>query len=304
MKTNRKNNLKIIAACSVAIFSLLAVIGGAYSWFTLELQRALEPTSFAVVNLGTCELYSIDMYKFNYYSHQYGSSTVIDYFNPELGNVGKYQYDKDLGQFGYNDPDWHQVSMMNTYDPVDLALFGGGVESLNCNSIYKFVIASYNLTSVSFDSTVERIVETIKQDEEIYLSSCADFDIFYEADLLDSNPAYTQGDDHKMYYPDYIDKSETLTEEEELYYKLSYLASLKDSHANLYSGSGHNALASEVPVTFVYDSALDLSFFTVYVNVNYAPSQLEDTMYRIYQQDIKAICDFGFKFYFFPGDNH
>ena len=42
----------------------------------------------------------------------------------------------------------------------------------------------------------------------------------------------------------------------------------------------------------------ETGFLTVYVNVNYAPGQLEDTMYRIYQENIRAVCDFNFQFYF------
>ena len=140
MKTIGKKNKKIIAACSVAIFSLLAVCGGVYSWFTLELNQALDSTPFVVVNTGSCNLYSMELYKFNYSVHQYGSQYIIDYSSPETGEVAKYGYSETHQAFGYDDGEWHAVSMMNIYDPVSLQLSGGSLASLNCNSIYKFTI--------------------------------------------------------------------------------------------------------------------------------------------------------------------
>ena len=299
MKTTGKKNFRLVAAVSVAIFSLLAVIGGSYSWFTIQVQTSINPSSFTVVNVGTCDLYSIELYKFNYTQHQFGTEVVTDYSAPETGTVDEYTFDKTRNQFGYLDEssNWHSVSLMNTYDPVSLTLTGGDVSSLNCNSIYKFTISTNNMSDVRLNCVVQKILDRVKQEDEIFLSTCADFDLFFESDLLDSNPAYTSGDDHKMYYPDYIDKSETLSANKELYYKLSYLSSLKSSHANLYN-TNENTLISEKSLSFTYDSESGLSFITLYVNVNYAPSQLEDTMYRIYQSSIRAVCDFGFYFYF------
>lgn len=298
MKTVGKKNLKIIAACSVAIFSLLAVIGGAYSWFTLEVQKALAPTDFAVVNLGTCDLYSIQLYKFNYFVHQYGTSEVVDYFNPESGSVGKYDYDKTKAQFGYMESEiWHPVTMMNTYDPVELQLFNYDVKDLNCNAVYKFTISTIDLHEVSMDTTVSKIVGAIKQDNELFLSSCTDFDLFLEEEL----DALTD----KVYYPSYIDESETLTDEETVYYKVSYLSSLidEDEHPNLYSTSDRSVpLNDTISTEFIYETGEETGFLSFYVNVNYAPSQLEDTMFRIYQETIKAVCDFNFQFYFSLGD--
>lgn len=299
MKTTGKKNFRIIAACSVAIFSLLAVCGGVYSWFALTMKTSVNESSYQVVNVGTCGLYSIDLYKFNYMVHQYGGSEVVDYFNPESGSVGKYSYNKTLNQFGYYDSTtWHQVALMNTFDPVDLQLFGDDLEDLNCNSIYKFVVSSDDLTNVRLDGLVSKILDRTKQDDEIFLSSCTDFDIYFENDLLDSNPSFTDGDDHKMYYPSYIEKTETLTADEEVYYKISYLTSLKATHVNLYNPVVENAtLVSNLAKTFEGNPG-EARYLTIYVNVNYAPSELEGFMYQIYQRDINAVCDFGFKFFF------
>ena len=305
MKTKGKLNMKLVAACSVTIFSLMAVFSGAYSWFQVIMKRQASTNSFAVVNIGSCDLYSMDLYKFNYAVHQYGNSTVVDYFTPASGSVNKYTFDKERNQFGYTEGGhWHHVSMMNTYDPVDLAMLGADLKDLNCNSIYKFVITSSDLEDVTFDGAVAKILDRVKQDDELFLSSCTDFDLFYESDLSDSNPLFTENDDHKLYYPDYISKSETLTAEEDVYYKISYLASLKNTHTHFYGESGTDAsLASGDSITFTYNSTLDTNSITLYVNVNYAPSQLMDTMYRIYQSNIRCVCDFGFRFFFTPEED-
>ena len=101
-----------------------------------------------------------------------------------------------------------------------------------------------------------------------------------------------------MYYPSYIDKSDTLTADEEVYYKISYLSSLKLTHTNLYNPAAENAtLVSNLAKTFI-GNPNETRYLTIYVNVNYAPSQLEGFMYQIYQSDIRAVCDFGFKFFF------
>ena len=301
MKTIGKKNKKIIAACSVAIFSLLAVCGGVYSWFTLELNQALDSTPFVVVNTGSCNLYSMELYKFNYSVHQYGSQYIIDYSSPETGEVAKYGYSETHQAFGYDDGEWHAVSMMNIYDPVSLQLSGGSLASLNCNSIYKFTISTNDLDTVKLSASAQKIVDRIKDENEIFLTTCADFDIYYESDLLDSNPAFTDGDDHKMYYPTYIDKSDSLTDEEEVFYKISYLSSLASNHPNLYDDDG--SMTEDTDVTFEYDSTLDTKILTLYVNVNYSPVQLEYTMFKIYHMNIVAICDFGFNFFFYTGVN-
>lgn len=296
MRTTGKNkSLKLIAACSVAIFSLGSICAGAYAWFTLEMKQTLGTTDFAVVNVGTCNLYSMELVKFNYDVHQYGSTYIVDYSSPEAGTVNRYQYSNDYNSFGYDDGTWHPVSMMNLYDPVSLTLSGDQLSSLNCNSIYQFTVSSLDLTEAKLDSYVRKIIDTDKEEDDLFLTTCTDFDIYFDADLLDTNPAF--GDDHKAYYPSYItDKTVDLSDDEELYYKISYLSSLADSHANLYDGDG--SIGTEIPVEFIPDSTSGENYLTFYINVNYAPSQLVDTMYHIYRNNINAICDFGFYFYF------
>ena len=186
---------------------------------------------------------------------------------------------------------------MNTYDPVELKLFASHLTDLHCNAIYKFVLSSPDLTDVSFSATVNKLTEKIKEEDELFLTSCVDFDIYYDVDLADSNPKFIDGSDTKKYYPSYIDKSETLSAEQEVYYKISYLSSLELSHQHFYGGSSTElSLDTEKPLSFTYDSTAQKYFLSVYVNVNYSPDQLEYAQNLIYLGDIKAIYDFMFYF--------
>ena len=306
MRKNRKNQFKIIAACSVAIFSLASMIGGAYSWFTLMLKQTAETEMFQVVNLGFCDLYSVELIKFNYPSTVISGTgddfVVVDYFAPQNGSVDTYGYDMDLKQFGYEDAqhNWQPVETMNTYDPVDLKIFGGSLRDLHCNAIYKFTISSSQYTEMNLNATAAKIIEKTKEENELFLTTCIDYDLFIVDDLADSNPLFDDGETDRAYYPDYIDKSLSMTDLQETYYKISYLSSIKSSHPNFYESSETEIPISEsTPVEFVYDSTADINLLTFYVNVNYSPDQLEDQMTKIYQGDIRAVYDFGFKFFFF-----
>ena len=124
----KKTNLRIIAASCVAIFSLATAIGGAYAWFSLTMNTTVTASEFAVVNTGQCGMYSINLIKFDYATLTYGSGdytyTTKDYLNPQNGSVGKYGYSKDEKSFGYTEQEvWHEVEMMNTYDPIDRIIF-------------------------------------------------------------------------------------------------------------------------------------------------------------------------------------
>ena len=304
MKRTKRTNLRIIAACSVAIFSLAALFSGVYAWFVLKMDTALASDEFVVVNIGQCDLYSVKLIKFDYATQTYGSGeyefTNIDYLSPEDGEVNMYGYNKDEHSFGYEDSsEWVKVEAMNVYDPIESIIMGSTLKDLNCNAIYEFTITSTDLTSVYLNATVSKIVDAVKEDEEIFLTSCADFDIYTLSDLSDSNPLFIDGEDTKLYYPSYIDKEEDLSINEDIYYKLSYLSSLESSHSHLYGTSDTDVvLSANKAVDFVYDSTLEKNVLTFYVNVNYAPEELGYTTNKIYLGNIKAISDFSFKFGF------
>ena len=305
--------MRIIAACSVAIFSLAALFGGSYAWFVLTMSQSALAEQFAVVNLGQCELYSAKLIKFDYLSTTYGSGdyqfVAIDYLNPENGDVNKYNYNDEEHTFGYEeDSQWVPVSMMNVYDPIDSIIFGSTLRDLNCNAIYEFTVVSDDMSTAYLNATALKILDQVKTEDDIFLTSCANFDLFTAADLSDSNPAFIEEDDPetpedesgtKAYYPSYIDKSETLSENESTYYKISYLASLKASHSHFYgSADTEISIGRDVEVAFVEDQDLGKNKLTFYVNVDYAPSELEYTTAKIYLGNIKAVYDFFFKFNF------
>ena len=312
MRTNRRNNLKIIAASSVAICSLAAVMGGVYAWFTVAWSQTTEVDPFAVINVGSCDLYALELIKFDYKSSTYGTGegafTITDYLAPETGAVNKYSYNKNENSFGYlEDSTWHPVNTMNMYDPVNLLIYGTGLNSLNCNAIYKFTITSDDMTNVNMHATIHKLLDRVKQDNEIFLSTCTDFDLFFPSELSDSNPEFIIEDDpstpedeydNKPYYPTYFSKTKVLTELEDIYYKISYLANKKTTHTHLYNTADTYATLYDHSVTFAYDSVLDTNVLSFYINVNYAPDQLEEFKTQIYQRNITAIFDYGFKFVF------
>ena len=98
----------------------------------------------------------------------------------------------------------------------------------------------------------------------------------------------------RIYYPSY--KSSGFSTDEEIYYKFSYISSLENSHSNFYSS---NPKPNNIEI--VTDKALEFANTsderTVYINVNYAPSQTDVYIREIYNT-IRAIYDFIFDFQF------
>ena len=302
----KKNRLKVIAACSVAIFSLGAVLSGVYAWFTVAMTINTQTSQFFVINMGSCDFYSIELIKFDYKTTTYGTGegafTITDYLAPETGAVNKYVYDKDEGSFGYlEDSTWHPVTMMNMFDPVNLEIYNTDISSLNCNAIYKFTITSDDLTDVTMSATLSRLLDKVKNENDIFLSQCTDFDLYFPSVLSDSNPDLQDPDDptNKPYYPSYFTQSKVLTELEEIYYKISYLSNNKTSHVHLY-GQSEDAvtLLEDTDTAFVYDSTLNTGVISFYVNVNYSADELTDYKTHIYQGTILAVFDYGFRFMF------
>ena len=100
------------------------------------------------------------------------------------------------------------------------------------------------------------------------------------------------------YYPSYKELENNTLNDEEIYYRISYLSS-KSEHKNFYSQNDPddpiNLLDSES-----YFVAQSNNEFTVYINVNYAPEQLNEYYSKITSMDIvyKALYDFVFNFEF------
>ena len=84
-----------------------------------------------------------------------------------------------------------------------------------------------------------------------------------------------------------------LTKDEDLYYKLSFLSSAKGSHAHFY-GTDNN------DIELIRRGEVDFNDGKTrfYINVNYAPDQLDSYSKEIYRKSFRAVYDFFFNFNF------
>lgn len=294
MKRLDAKTKKIIAATSVTIFSLLALTLGTFAWFASSLVAQTTNDEFQVVITGGCKIESINLYKFIYPKSTIGDG--YDYLKPQLGRVDKYAFSEEYRKFGYYDvyDNWISVEEMNIYDPIEMLISQDkSLKEMNCNAIYEVTLSYTENTEVNFD--IDVVLDTTKtaQEGQILLSDCVDFDMFYSSDLRDNNPLFYDESTglYNKYYPSY--KSVLSTDNEKDFHKLSYLSSLIASNA-------HTHFYGKTPK----DESLDLDSRTitfdeegkakVYINANYAPSELAQYSKDIYLNNIYAIYDFGF----------
>ena len=174
---------------------------------------------------------------------------------------------------------------MNLFDPVEFLINPNTqLIDLNCGVIYEITCTSATLEEclIGVESLLTNKTATSSQ---ILLSDCIEFHAYYEDDLEDLT-------NKSLYYPTkYYDISETLTAEEEIYYKLAYLFSV-DNNAHFYGNPKLNSV--------VIDNTSNIEFtngeFTFYIFANYAASQLEGfhTDKRL-PDNILAVYDFTFE---------
>ena len=89
-----------------------------------------------------------------------------------------------------------------------------------------------------------------------------------------------------------------LNEQEEVYYKISYLSSLEESHGHFY---GNTPAQKQDQVVLVRNKAVSFTestSFVAYVNVNYAPSKLNKYVDSIALNNIEALNDYSLLFEF------
>ena len=297
MNIKAKGVKTIVVGTIITMFSLASAFVGTYAWFSTNTSVSASGAMFSVKTLDA-EIESVTLYKFNYSEDGNGG---YDYLFPELGSVGAYEYDASVGRqrFGelvHNDEtgedEWHPVTMMNLYDPLNDTNTGRGLLGLNSNAIFKIVLSSSSIIDSSITISVKAFSiqsEKDKQADEIWLSSCADFDLFLPSDLSDSR-LITDG--YKNYLPSESDlylPQDTVFENqfEEDYYKISYLASLKDTHSHFYGSDDLSINIARESVTFVDGHA------TIYVNMNYAPTELKKYENTVsLDETVKAVYDF------------
>lgn len=299
LTSKTRTRLKIVGATATAVFSLATVFTATYAWFS---TNKIVSANGAMVTIKAIDanIESVTLYKFNYAEDGFGG---YDYLFPELGGVGAYQFDdsadrQSFGEVVHNDEtgedEWKPVTMMNLYDPLNDTITGRGLISLNSNTVFKVVLSSTSLANSSLPIKVEALSirsQKTKQSDEIWLSSCVDFDFFLPSALSDPR-LVTDG--YKNYLPSetdaYLPQDTTFENQyEEDYYKISYLASLNETHSHFYGSSNLSVnIASEI-ITFVDGYA------TIYINMNYAPTELvryEDSL--SVDDTVKAVYDFLF----------
>ena len=292
MKKPSKTMIKIIAAASVTIFSIFAFVVGTFAWFSGIMKYESNEENFEVTLLGDCYLEKVTMYKFFYPPSLIGEG--YDYLAPERGTVNKYDYNTEHHSFGYYSDEqqtiWVPISVMNIYDPLESVINQEAtLLSMNCNVIYELHLYSPSLSNASLTSSVFINDDRSKEDNEIYLSSCGDYDLFIPSELADDNADFydSSKDDYKAYYPSYKNHSVVLSDAETTYHKISYLASLIDADS-------HNPIPlRNTNVTFDSEGRI-----TVFINVNYAPSELSQYTKDIYFGNITAKMDIHFELAF------
>ena len=303
-----KKTLTLIAGTAVTVFSLFSCVIAAIAWFSFASQAKADGETFRVVANGNgYDVGTINLYKFNYSESTVGSGenqiVMVDYLTPYTGNVGKYLYDRTRHQFGETVQSvWTPVTTMNIFDPIDLIIQRHDLIDLNCNAIYEVTLNSSAFTNCYFGLDALRLIDKTKLANEIFLTECVDFDVYTEADLADGAQGnFPNGDE---YYPSYYARmGRSLTAEEEIYYKVSYLASLSkqelatNDHAHFY---GQQVTPETVEVTknrpITFQGQSDIKSLKVYINVNYAVSELNKYATSIYSSNIHAIFDYAFEF--------
>ena len=307
MKRSKQNIVKIIAASAVTVFSLFSCVIAAVAWFSFAKRAQAQGETFKVrANGNGYDIGDINLYKFNYSEETIGTGenafTVINYLTPYTGNVGKYLYDGERHQFGKEvDSTWNAVTVMNIFDPIDLIVQRHELIDLNCNAIYEISVSSSAFTNCYLSLEALLLEEKTKLNDEIFLSDCVDFDVYTEQDLADGvNGNFPNGDE---YYPSYYSCiPHSLTDEEIVYYKIAYLSSLTkqelsiNDHAHFY---GNQTKPESISVTrnrpLLFQGENEVKTLKLYINVNYAVSELNKYTTSIYSRNIHAVFDYAFE---------
>lgn len=306
MTDKLKTRLKIVGATLSAIFSLSSVFTATLAWFAFGESANVTGSSFSVVVAGSgFDLGDINLYKFNYSQRTVGTGhtavTIIDYLTPYTGNVGKYLFNETEHQFGETvESVWKPVTVMNAFDPIDLIVQNHSLIDLNCNAIYEVTVSSSSLTNCYLTVDSFRLTDKTKQNSEIFLTDCVDFDVYTEADLADGISGHFPSGDE--YYPSYYARlGRELTDEEEVFYKIAYLSSLTkqqlstNDHAHFY---GTTPKPETIEVTknrqSIFTGPNAVKNMKIYINVNYSVSELNKYASSIYQNNIPAVFDYAF----------
>ena len=294
---------RIIAATSVTIFSLLTAVSGTFAWFAATMQSSITAQEFKVVRISDgAGLESVNLIKFEYPINAHTHKP--DYSNGQDGEVRRYTLENNE----FVDGEGNTTSVLNAYDPAEAIIYGESYSlfNSNCQAFYEITIKSDNVGSFLldvegiWDSDTEK--RTIK---DLFLSDCVDFCWFSTSDINNSigiNPETNK----PYYYPTYIEyhsanPQNDMNELENLYYRLSYQASVKEDEdlKHFYPSeeddekAGVINIATGIPVTFTAQQMT----YTIYIGINYAPSELSDYYRDVYSGTIiTAVFDYSISF--------
>lgn len=207
------------------------------------------------------------------------SYTAVE--TPSAGSLGSYYELSSLG----NDGGWVPVDAMNVYDPIEKLIRGNSfnLSELHCNAIYEVTLSSPDLANnCNLSVTAKTFTPIGMTEDDVLLSDVVDFDIFFESDLQ-------AGDDT----------------DEEIYERISTLADNIDPHRNFYSAAEKPAnleLLTTAQKAQTYTS--NENTLKVYVNINYAPDEIDKYAKRIqsFSANIQALYDFTIDFDVVPAE--
>lgn len=271
--------LKIASALFATVISFASLVSATAAWFYSNRSVKSEGMVVTAKN-DAINIESIKLCKFNY--------PVVNgealYLNPEDGTVNVYDYVSGVGHERFEDANGNPQTM-NLFDPV-LVELGTDLIDLHCNAVFIVEISSGNI-SAGLEVFADLLNKAKNSDSDFYLSDCVDFDIYVPSDLETVTG--------KAYYPSHITDVEntTLTGYDELFYKISYLSS-SNTHANFYNT---NPKPSQIAI---HDSQnlKTLNFVntkaTFYINVNYAPQELEKYARNLAVENRLGINDYAF----------
>ena len=275
--TRRK--LKIASAVTATVISFTSLISATAAWFFTNQRVEADGMVVAAKNDGIV-IESIRLCKFNY--------PIVDgeslYLKPEDGSVNVYDYVSGVGHERFEDTNGNPQTM-NLFDPV-LVELGTDLRDLYCNAVFIVEISAGNVTA-GLEVFADLLNKSKNSESDFYLSDCVDFDVYIPSDL----DAVTG----KTYYPSHIDDVEntTLTGYDELFYKISYLSE-NSTHANFYET---NPKPSQIAI-HDEQNLKTLNFVngraTFYINVNYAPTELEKYARNLAVENRVGINDYAF----------
>ena len=289
MRRPSKGIKRITIATAMVILTLVGCVTGTYAWFMSCNNYSTEVGQFSIMNRNA-RIKNVKLLKFCYAGDSLGG---YDYTDPGSGHASGFEWNEAQGSFGsYQMIDavrtWVPVDIMNLYDPLETEITGTPLIDLNCNAVFEITFESNEflggatVVSSAMKRSLAEVVDYDPEDENnILLSTCVDFDVFTPDDLVEeddeSNPFYnTETEECDLHKPSYL-KRAFRDDDEENYFKISYLSSLKASHADFYSEAVDEVtISNDATIGFDYPGGNneETPVGVLYVNVNYSPTQL------------------------------